>query len=489
MDRLHILYISPEVVPFAKTGGLADVSGFLPKVIADLGHTVKVVMPKYAAIPEHLLRGTRNGGQGTVRVGKTEHPFSLELLEDPVRNLEYVFISQDKYFNRPALYSDPDTGSDYTDNDERFIFFSQAALEAAKILQWPVDIFHANDWQAALVPTYLKTAYKDDPFYSGSRALFTIHNMAFQGLFPEATFSKLNLPDELFYSTGPFEYWKQVNFMKAAISFSDIINTVSERYAVEIQSSSEFGCGLEGVLRARSEDVYGILNGVDYSTWSPNKDSLIPAKFTVSNLSGKRTCKVELLNRLGLPLRDEAPLFGMITRLTDQKGFDIFAEIADEFLTLNTQLVILGTGDKKYHDLLTDLETQYPDKVKAVLRFDNEMAHWIEAGADAFLMPSRFEPSGLNQLYSLRYGTVPIVRATGGLYDTIADVSDDNGTGFVFLDYEGEKLLEAITRALELFGKKRKWRAVVKNGMKKDYSWNKSAEKYIDLYRKALTRE
>ena len=333
-------------------------------------------------------------------------------------SFEYLFLRHDEFFNRVNLYHDPASGLDYIDNDDRFIFFCRAALEATKVLPWMPDIVHANDWQTGLMIAYLKTKYRDDPFFARARSIFTIHNMAYQGVFKAASFEKLGLSDNLFYSTGPFEYWGKLNFMKSAISYADLINTVSERYALEIQSSEEWGCGLEGVLKERSSDIYGIVNGVDYSEWSPSKDKFIPFNYDRSDLAGKKKDKVELVNRIGLPFRKKTLLIGMITRLVDQKGLDLFVDIIDKLFSLDLQLVVLGTGDEKYHKMFTQWEKKYPDRLKIILAYDNELAHWIEAGADAFLMPSRYEPCGLNQLYSLKYGTIPIVRATGGLADT-----------------------------------------------------------------------
>ncbi len=490
MEKLKVLFASPEVVPYAKTGGLADVSGILPRVLAEMGHEIKVIMPKYGGISPLLLEGVTDGPSIEITAGGITKTAEIIRLRDMEIPYEILFVDFAPYFDRTGLYVDPDTGLDYTDNDDRFIYFCHAALKAMKALEWMPDIVHANDWQTGILPAFLSAGKKDDPFFAASHTVFTIHNMGYQGIFPPESFAKLELPKALFYPTGPFEFWGKVNFMKSAIGYSNVINTVSERYAVEIQSSDEFGCGLEGVLRSRNNDLYGIVNGVDYNIWSPSKDKLIPYKYSLSNLSGKRKNKVELVGRLGLPYRERAPLIGMITRLVDQKGLDIIALAADDILSLDLQMVVLGTGDKKYHDLLTNLQVKYPDKLRALLTYDNNMAHWIEAGADAFLMPSRYEPCGLNQMYSLKYGTVPIVRATGGLADTVADVDPvaGSGTGFVFHEYDPEDLLCAIGRAVDLYGKKRLWRAVMKEGMRQDFSWASSARKYVELYRKAMAK-
>ena len=515
MKKLNILFASPEVVPFAKTGGLADISGVLPRKLAEAGNSVKVIMPKYGTIPEKLLdsavylpqkdfssRRSYAGGDGRQGVGfsggntsvlpmpATASDMKLKVLclRDKSLPLEYLFVENDYYFKRAELYCDPKTGEDYADNADRFIYFCLSAMKSLKAMEWAPDIIHANDWQSALLPAFLKTEFKDDSFFEKVRSVFTIHNMAYQGVFHADAFKKLKLPDYFFDPMGAFEFWGKVNFMKAAICYADVVNTVSERYCEEIQSSSDYGCGLEGVLRDRTEDLFGILNGVDYNDWSPSKDKLIPFRYSLSNMSGKKKNKLKLISDMGVPRREQVPLIGMVTRLSDQKGLDIFEEIAEEFFDLNLQLVVLGTGDEKYHRLLTDLEKKYPDKMRVYLKFDNARAHLIEAGADAFLMPSRYEPCGLNQMYSLRYGTIPIVRATGGLADTVVDVDPKGGTGCGFEEYSGEALLGAVKSAVELFGKKRRWRAVMKEGMRQDFSWERSAQKYMELYQKAAAK-
>jgi starch synthase len=488
VEKLKVLFASPEAVPFIKTGGLADVAGMLPAVLAAAGYNVKVAIPHYGTIPADKIEKAVSDITVKIKLNDRTEAISISRMPGESETLEYLFIGHDKSFNRPALYVDPKTGLDYPDNDLRFILFCRGILEMLKEIDWAPDIIHANDWQTALLPAFLASRYKKDSFFESTRTVYTIHNLAYQGLFPAKSFKHLGIDDSLFYPTGPFEFWGKVNFMKSAITYATLINTVSERYAVEIQSSDEFGCGLEGVLRSRNKDLYGIVNGVDYKEWSPAKDSYIPHNYSLSKLSGKKDNKVELTKRAGLPFREKTPLIGIITRLADQKGLDLIAAAADDIFALDIQMVVLGTGDKKYHKLLRKLETLYPDKLKAMLTYDNEMAHWIEAGADMFLMPSRYEPCGLNQLYSLKYGTPPIVRATGGLADTITNVDTESGTGtgFVFDDYDPEEMLKTIKRAVSLFSQKRKWQRIMKEGMRQDYSWDASAAKYVEIYRKAL---
>ncbi|PJA30157.1 MAG: glycogen synthase GlgA [candidate division Zixibacteria bacterium CG_4_9_14_3_um_filter_46_8] len=487
--KSNILFVSPEVVPFAKTGGLADVAGALPKALAKAGMSIKVIMPKYKMINDskYGLREIRSGL--TVNVAGREINYALMHSVEEKSGLEFIFVDCPKYFNRDSLYTDPSTGGDWADNDERFIMFSKAVIESTKLLGFRPDIVHCNDWQSALVIAYLKTLYSYDEFFSETRTIFSIHNLAYQGNFPGANFSRLGLGPEYFYPTSPFEFWGKVSFMKAGIYYADIINTVSETYAKEIQGSNEFGYGMEGLLTERSQDVFGIVNGIDYEIWNPATDNLLPHKFSLGNLEGKKANKKALLERVGLPAtKKDIPLIGIISRLADQKGFDLISEISEELLSMDLKIVILGAGEKKYHDMFTMLAKKRPKKISVSLTFDNPLAHLIEAGSDMFLMPSRYEPCGLNQLYSLKYGTIPIVRETGGLADTIVDYNESNGsgTGFVFGRYESSELLNTIKKALRAYRNKEAWQKLMHTAMAQDYSWDKSANRYIELYAKAI---
>jgi starch synthase len=490
--KLKVLIVSPEVVPFAKTGGLADVTGALPKALASLGHQVKVMLPKYQMIDEKKFNLKEMPiSFPEIPLGGKKEKINLKRSTPKNSQVEYLLLANDYYFGRKELYKDPQTGFDYKDNDERFILFARGTLEILKSIDWQPEIIHCNDWQSALIPAYLKTVYAGDPFFKNTVTVFSIHNIAYQGNFPKDTFKKIGVKDELFFPTSPFEYWGNCNFLKIGISYAEVITTVSERYMVEIQTSKEFGYGMEGILRTRSDDLYGVLNGIDYQEWSPEIDKLIPFNYTPEDLSGKKRNKEQLLKLNGLPVsKKDIPLIGMISRLADQKGFDLLAQIKEELLNLNFNFVILGTGEKKYHDLLKELEKKYPKKLKVNLAFDNKLAHLIEAGADMFLMPSRYEPCGLNQLYSLKYGTVPIVRETGGLADTIQnyDPQTETGTGFVFKNYDPEELLTAIKKALKVYQDKKKWKRLMLAGMQKDFSWEASAKKYVQLYEKALQK-
>jgi starch synthase len=480
---MRIAVIASEAAPFARTGGLGDVVGALPAALARLGNDVKVCLPRYGSIDAARFALMPLDWSANIPVADTPRPLSVAAMHDRKSGIEYFFLGNQEFFSRQNLYHDADAGKDYDDNDERFLFFSHAVFETLKRSGFRPDVFHVHDWQAALIAPMLKTLKAGDEHFAGARAVLTIHNLAYQGTFEKDSYDKLGLPADLFRAAGPFEFYEKVNFLKAAICFADKITTVSEQYAREIQSS-EYGCGLDGVLQQRAGDLVGILNGVDYSVWSPSRDRKIPFKYRRANLSGKRGNKVELLRQASLPIREKTPLIGVISRLVDQKGFDLVAAVADRLFKENIQMIILGSGAEKYHKFFQNLEEKYPDKCRVYLKFDDNLAHWIEAGADIFLMPSRFEPCGLNQMYSLKYGTVPVVRRVGGLADTVIDYDEDTGagTGFVFEEYTEDALMEAVERALRLFAQKRQWTKVVKAGMVQDFSWDRSAQKYHRLF-------
>lgn len=483
MSQLKILFASSEVAPFAKTGGLADVSASLPAALSSLGHQVVVVMPMYRSVME-----------GTFKLklfdGALGIPYKGRVLKDKVfyselgRNLTIYFIKRNEFFDRSMLYSTPE--GDYFDNADRFIFFSQGILNLCKLIKFQPNILHCNDWQTGLVPVYLKSMYKDDAFFADGRTIFTIHNLAYQGIFPEEYMSVSGLSKEIF-STKGLEYHGQMNFMKGGIVFSDIITTVSEKYALEIQTQ-EYGCGLDGVLRDRTEDVYGVLNGVNYNEWNPESDAHLAANYNSIDISGKKECKKELIKIFNLKASSEDPVIGMITRLAAQKGFDILSDAVDELMRLGVFVVLLGTGDEKYEKQFSEIGKKNSGGFGVKIAFDNVLAHKIEAGSDMFLLPSRYEPCGLNQMYSLKYGTIPIVRATGGLDDTIKEYDPDSGqgNGFKFAEYSSTALLEAVKKALSFYRRKEIWMKLVKESMKEDFSWNKSALKYEEIYRRVL---
>jgi len=477
---MHIAFAASECVPFSKTGGLADVVGALPRALAALGHQVSVYLPRY--------RQTKLDDPQTVVRSVTipfddKYRFCSVVTAGSSAGVRFYFVDYPPYFDRDALYGTP--AGDYSDNAERFAMFSRAVLEASKILGVP-QVFHCHDWQSALVPVMLRTLYGEDPAFREVATVFTIHNMGYQGLFPPDTLPLLMLPWELL-TISKMEFFGQVNFLKGAIVFSDFVTTVSKKYSQEIQTT-EYGFGLEGVLRNRAATVTGILNGVDYNEWSPQTDKFIIAKYSPQDLSGKLQCKHDLLHAFGVKNADaKVPVIGIVSRFAAQKGFDLISQIMDRLALEDMIVVALGTGDKPYEDMFQRLNKQFPNKIAAKVAFDNAIAHKIEAGADMFLMPSRYEPCGLNQIYSLKYGTVPIVRATGGLDDTIEpwDARTGRGTGFKFSDYTGEALLATIKQALLAYRDPSSWQMLMRNGMGRDFSWGASAREYGKIYERA----
>src|ERR671924_988823 len=430
---LRVVIVASEVVPFAKTGGLADVAGALPVALARLGHQVSVIMPRYPTI-ERAVRSLEKV-QDRLAVPMGAHTEEGAVWSAKLTGqIPTYFIEHRTYFQRDALYAT--ANGDYPDNAQRFAYFAKAALEACRALKLQPDIIHCHDWQAGLIPAYLKTVLQHDPAWASTSSLLTIHNIAYQGLFPPEVMEFLQLPPYT-YSPDGIEFYSRVSYLKAGIVYADLINTVSPRYSQEIRTP-EFGCGLDGILRYRAQDVHGILNGIDDREWNPARDRLIAARYTATNPSGKQVCKRDLLDTFGLSSEWlHAPVVGMVSRLVDQKGFDLIESAIHRMLALDLGLVVLGTGEARYEDLLRRLQERYPGKMGVSIGFDNGLAHKIEAGSDIFLMPSRFEPCGLDQMYSLRYGTIPVVRATGGLNDTVLDVDLETcrGTGFRFVDY------------------------------------------------------
>jgi len=474
---MHIAFVASECVPFSKTGGLADVVGALPRALAASGHQVSVYLPRYRQTkltnPQTVVRSITVPFDDRYR-------FCSVVTEGNHSGIDFYFVDYPPYFDRDALYGTP--SGDYPDNAERFALFSRAVLEASKILGVP-NIFHCHDWQSALVPVLLRTQYVEDPAFRQVGTVFTIHNMGYQGLFPPDILPLLMLPWDLFTITR-MEFFGNVNFLKGALVESDYVTTVSRKYSQEIQTT-EYGFGLEGVLRDRAATVTGILNGVDYDEWSPQKDKFIAAKYSPQDLSGKAKCKQDLLEAFGVSGADpRLPVIGIVSRFAAQKGFDLISQIADRLAREEMIVVALGAGDKQYEEMFQRLHKQFPQKIAVKVAYDNAIAHKIEAGSDMFLMPSKYEPCGLNQIYSLKYGTVPIVRATGGLDDTIEpwDVRTGKGTGFKFTEYKGEALLLTIREALRAFRDQSSWQTLMRNGMNKDFSWNASAKEYARVY-------
>jgi starch synthase len=488
MDNpLQILFATPEAVPFAKTGGLADVAGALPKSLHALGCEIKLFIPYYRMVKESGLPHQYLGEEIEVPIGDEKLKADI-YLGHLGQDIPVYFIGREEFFDREYLYST--SKGDYFDNAERFIFFSKAILIFCQRMGFSPDIIHHHEWQTGLIPAYLKSIYQNDPLFSHTAAVFTIHNIAYQGIFKKEKFWLTGLPSEMYNPEG-IEFWERINFMKAGIVYADTINTVSKKYSEEIQSP-EYGYGLEGILRKRRESLSGILNGVDYEDWDPSRDPHLIARYDSKKISGKKECKKDLLREFHLPSSlENIPLLGMISRLADQKGFDLLMEILDGLFALDIGFVLLGTGEQKYHDLFNQVAHKYPQKAGIRIAYDDRLAHKIEAGADFFLMPSKYEPCGLNQIYSLKYGTVPVVRATGGLDDTIAqyDPATKKGNGFKFTRYDAKEFLNTIKMAIGFYSQPEHWRQLLQNAMTADFSWERSAEAYLQLYGKALEKK
>ena len=474
---MNILLISPEVFPFAKTGGLADVAGALPEALAKKGHKVSVALPYYQLVKKNGFKPVLFKKNISLRINNREELFNLLLLKH--NGVDIYFIEKNEYYDREFLYGTPQ--GDYQDNAFRFAFYAKAILASIKDIG-KQDIYHCNDWQSGLIPLYIKTHYKGDPMFNNVKVLFTIHNMAYQGLFVKDVVPYLDISWDLFTPFG-VEFWDKLSFMKAGIIFSDAISTVSKGYSKEILSS-EFGCGLDGLLKSREKDLYGITNGVDYSLRNPAIDKFIARKYDERDLSGKAECKKDLAKAFKIKYNARRPLIAMITRLAEQKGIDLVVNIMKDILK-EADFVILGFGDEKYNNIFKGLAKKYKGRVGVSVKFDNALSHKIEAGADMFLMPSRYEPCGLNQMYSLKYATVPVVRAVGGLDDTIQNfnAATKKGNGFKFKDATNGALSGAIKDAVTVFKNKKLWGGLLKNCVACGYSWESSAEQYLKLYK------
>lgn len=481
---MNICFASSECVPFVKTGGLADVSGALPKALTALGCKVKVFLPLYDSIPtlDHDLIYASDIEGISVQVGMQQHTFNTWYGKLPNSEVEVYFIDCPHYFHRGKVYTADQ------DEDERFIFFQHAILRIMQRYHWSPDVLHCNDWQTSLMPPLLRLEYDWDDLFKHTATMLSIHNIAYQGRFSPISILKSSLPEDQFFPMGPFELHGAFSFMKAGVVYADAVSTVSPTYANEIQTPA-FGEGLDGVLRSRQRDLIGILNGIDTDDWNPSKDPHIAQKYSVKSIGRKEKNKKALLEEMGLPYREETPVIGIISRLTPQKGFELLQPILSDLLQEHDiQFVVLGSGEQRYEDFFNWAHATWPDKLGVYVGYNNGLAHRIEAGSDMFLMPSAFEPCGLNQMYSLNYGTVPIVHKIGGLADTVMDYHehDGEGDGFSFYDFAPHVLRETILRAVSVYHDKDTWRTIMKRGMKKDFSWTQSAQKYLELYEHAL---
>ncbi|MCC7429804.1 glycogen synthase [bacterium] len=479
-NSLKIVFVSSEVAPFAKTGGLADVSGSLPNYLKKLGADVSVFMPNYSTINhlENKIQIIPELQNVPVRLGFFFTTFSVFKGKLPNSDVDIFFIDSPYYFHRGKIYTND------SDEDERFLLFQRAVLETVQRLQWKVDLFHCNDWQTALIPVFLKTIYNWDKLFYGTKTLLSIHNLAYQGVFGKQTFYKFGLNPTDFFQGSDFEYFGNVNFLKEGILYADCVSTVSKKYAEEIQTE-EFGCTLEKTLKRRAGRVFGILNGVDYDEWSPEKDKLIPFNYSKNDLSGKLECKKDLLKKAKLSFSPNTPVLGIVSRLTPQKGLKLISEIIFGLANLNLQLCIVGSGDKNLENFFQRSANSFPNKISFHSGFSNELAHLVEAGSDIFVMPSVYEPCGLNQIYSLKYGTIPVVRKTGGLADTIEQFNflTGEGNGFVFEEFSAHELYWTIKFVIDTFANKKAWNKIIENAMDCDFSWEHSAKEYFELYK------
>ncbi len=489
---MNILFATAEAVPFAKTGGLGDVCGSLPRELYTLGHRPAVILPAFRQVYQAGPPIDSTGISFEISIGQKR--VGCQILESHLPNsaVPVYFIENRDYYDRPQLYGEK--GEDYRDNCERFVFYSRAVLEAIKQLDLRTELIHCHDWCAGLIPAYLKTLYAEEPPFDQIASLYTIHNLAYQGNFWHWDMALTGI-DWKYFNWKYMEFYGNLNFMKSAIAFADTISTVSPTYAQEILRPP-LSCGLEGALEHRRNDLFGIINGVDYDQWNPATDPFLgPNTYDMESLAiGKAACKQSLQRDLNLPVNSGIPIVAAVGRLADQKGFDLISRVMQQWVKeYHVQWVILGTGDPKYHQVLGQLAAENPDKIAVRLEFSNELAHRIEAGADMFLMPSQYEPCGLNQLYSLKYGTIPIVRATGGLADTVVDACDETladgtATGFSFTEYTALALSDTLARACALFEDKTAWQKLIQTGMSQDWSWNTSAREYSNLYKRTLAQ-
>jgi starch synthase len=487
-EKLRILFLTPEAVPFCKSGGLADMAGSLPLALKRLGADVRMVLPRYRSVREA-------GRRLKPLIRKLSVPLGPGVLEADVletratRGLPVYFIDREDLYDRPGLYGG--ACGDYYDNPERFAFFSHAVLKLAEAIRFRPHLIHCHDWQTGLVPALLKGPYRESPVLGGVRSVFTVHNLGYQGIFPGNRFSLTGLPEPYFFHPDGLEYWGNVSLLKSGLVYADALTTVSPTYALEIQTP-EFGKGMEGVLQNRRAELHGILNGADYSLWNPAADPHIPSRFTLNRISGKAACKKALIEEMGLDATmEDRPILGMTSRLDAQKGIDLLLGSIGALRGLDAALVVLGTGEEANEKALLKAARRQAGRVAVRIGFDEGLAHRIVAGSDMFLIPSRYEPCGLTQMYALRYGAAPVARETGGLNDTVTqfDPASGEGNGFKFGPYEPKALVSALRRAVSLFRQPGVWKKVMVNGMRADFSWNRSAVQYLDLFRSLVEED
>jgi len=484
-QKLKILLAASEVYPYAKTGGLADIAGSLPKALKQLGHDIRVIMPKHKCVAQCPLGIRPMGLDVTIPIGGTLKKGFL-YTGNLNGDVPVYFVGNESYFSRDPIYGT--RHGDYPDNAERFIFFCRSVLEVCKSIGFQPDIIHCNDWQTGLIPTYLKTIYARDKGFKNTRTVFSIHNLGYQGNFPSSELKTAGLPFSIFTPQG-VEFYNHFSFLKSALVYADLLTTVSPTYAKEIQTKA-FGFKMDGILRKRSRDLFGILNGVDYQEWNPESDPSIEKNYTPENVVGKLACKRKLADLFSLKIEDDAPLLSMVTRLSSQKGIDLVIDILGDLLGEGATFVLLGSGDSMYEDYFLKLSKRLPDRIGVRIGFDEKLAHQILAGSDILLMPSQYEPCGLTQMYSLKYGTVPVVRSVGGLADSIKEFNRKTlkGTGFKFKKFTPDHLQRAVQKAVSVYRKNGPWQKLTLNDMSADFGWDRAANKYCQLYRRVLKK-
>lgn len=484
---MNVVFIAAEVYPFSKVGGLADVTSALSKALSKMGINVKIVTPAYNTLDKEKFSLINTSAKYDVSLGAIREKFNVLKWNNSGKNSpEVYFIDNEKFFSSRNIYTD-ESGLPYTDNTERFVLLQKAALRLIEESKWKVDILHCHDYHTAVIPVYLKTIYAVNKKFKSIKTLLTIHNIAYQGTVSMEKKEIFDLPDSLFYPDGAMEWYGKINPLKGGIIYSDKINTVSKTHAQELMNDEEISAGLRDIIRSRGDEVYGIADGVDYSEWNPETDPFIKANYSLKSLGSKYVDKLDLIGKFNLGEEmSEKPLIGVVSRLVEQKGISLVIEAIDKILEIGVGLVLLGSGEQKYQDLLKEINRNYSRRIGIYLGYNNPLAHKIIAGSDIFLMPSRYEPCGITNLYSLKYGTVPIVRKTGGLADTIIQWDGKKGTGFFFNEFSPAAMVESIAEAARVFENKTIWTTIMRNGMKEDFSWERSASKYVSLYKEIL---